>query len=404
MLRAAMSRSRALVIAASMVIMGTQPACNQSTPATQSTSPAADAQPGAPPASRVGREAFGTLPDGSAVELFTIRNANGIEVRAMTYGAIIVSLRVPDRGGRLDDIALGYETAAEYATKPKAYFGAVVGRYANRIANGRFVLDGKPVQVTVNDGKNHLHGGKRGFDAVTWRGEPFDDQRGAGVAFTYTSKDGEEGYPGTLTARVTYTLTDKNELIFDYHATTDAPTVVNLSQHTYFNLAGQGARDILEHDLQLFADRYTPVDDTLIPTGELAPVEGTPFDFRKPTAIGSRIGQDDVQLKRGRGYDHNWVLTRPGEGLQPAAKLTERTTGRSMTIATTEPGIQFYSGNFLDGSHQGKQGRVYNHRFGLCLETQHFPDSPNKPSFPSTTLRPGGQYESRTVLTFATEP
>jgi aldose 1-epimerase len=404
MLRAAMSRPRALVILVSLLIMGSQPGCNQSTPTPESTGPAGAEAPAAKPASRVARAAFGTLPDGTAVELFTVTNAKGIEVRAMTHGAIIVSLRVPDRQGQLDDIALGYDTAAEYVTNKTTYFGAVVGRYANRIARGRFTLDGKDVQLTVNDGKNHLHGGKKGFDAVSWRGEPFDDQRGAGVVFTYTSKDGEEGYPGTLTARVTYTLTDKNELIFDYHATTDAPTVVNLSQHTYFNLAGQGAREILEHDLQLFADRYTPVDDTLIPTGELAPVEGSPFDFRKPTAIGARIGQDNVQLKRGRGYDHNWVLTRSGEGLQPAAKLSERTTGRSMTIATTEPGIQFYSGNFLDGSNTGKQGRVYKHRVGLCLETQHFPDSPNKPTFPSTTLKPGAEYQSRTVLTFGTEP
>lgn len=349
------------------------------------------------------RAPFESVPDGSRVELFTFRNAGGVEVRAMTYGAIILSLRVPDRRGQLDDVVLGYDTAAEYVTNKTTYFGAVVGRYANRIAKGRFTLDGRTYQLATNDGPNHLHGGKKGFDAMVWRGEPFRDDRGAGVVFTYVSRDGEEGYPGTLTARVTYTLTDKNELIFDFHATTDAPTIVNLAQHSYFNLAGQGARDVLDHELQLFADRYTPVDETLIPTGELATVDGTPFDFRRATKIGARIDQEHVQLRRGRGYDHNWVLTRSGEGLQPAAKVIERSTGRTMEIATTEPGIQFYSGNFLDGGNIGKQGRPYRHRYGFCLETQHYPDSPNKPQFPSTVLRPGQEYRSRTVLTFGTE-
>ena len=321
----------------------------------------------------------------------------------MTYGAIILSLRVPDRQGQLDDVVLGYDTAAEYVTNKTTYFGAVVGRYANRIANGRFTLDGRPYQLATNDGPNHLHGGKKGFDAVIWRGEPFQDDRGVGVVFTYVSRDGEEGYPGTLTTRVTYTLTDKNELMFDFHATTDAPTIVNLAQHSYFNLAGQGARDVLDHELQILADRYTPVDETLIPTGELATVDGTPFDFTRPTKIGARIDQDHVQLRRGRGYDHNWVLTRSGEGLQPAAKVIERSTGRTMEIATTEPGLQFYSGNFLDGGNVGKQRRAYRHRYGFCLETQHYPDSPNKPNFPSTVLRPGQEYRSRTVLTFRTE-
>ena len=351
----------------------------------------------------VSRSPFGTLPDGSPIELFTFANAQGIEVRAMTYGGIIVSLRVPDRRGRLDDIVLGHDAAAPYVANNDPHFGAIVGRYANRIAKGRFALDGKTYQLSINNGPNHLHGGVKGFDNVLWRGEPVQEDRGAGVAFTYTSRDGEEGYPGTLTARVTYTLTQKNELIVDYHATTDAPTMINLSQHSYFNLAGQGARDVLDHELQLFADRFTPVDDALIPLGELAPVEGTPFDFRKPTTIGARIDRDHVQIRRGRGYDHNFVLTRAADGLQRAARVVERSSGRTMEVATTEPGVQLYTGNFLDGAITGKQGRVYQRRFGFCLETQHFPDSPNKPSFPSTVLRPGAEYRSRTVFTFATE-
>jgi aldose 1-epimerase len=387
-------RSRAFAVAVALIIMSSDSVWSRQRAASSTPRSAAP---------RATRAPFGTLPDGTAVEIFTLTNAAGIEVRAMTYGAIIVSLHVPDRRGQLDDVVLGYDTAAEYVTNKRTYFGAVVGRYANRIAKGRFTIDGRAYQLATNDGPNHLHGGNKGFDAVVWRGEPSQTDHGAAVAFTYTSRGGEEGYPGTLNVRVTYTLTDRNELIFEYHATTDAPTVVNLSQHSYFNLAGRGARDVLDHELQILADRYTPVDDTLIPTGELAAVEGTPFDFRRATRIGARIGDDHVQLRRGRGYDHNWVLTRSGGGLQPAALVVERSTGRRVQIATTEPGIQFYSGNFLDGSITGKQGRVYAHRSGFCLETQHFPDSPNEPQFPSTVLRPGQEYRSRTVLTFATE-
>jgi len=393
MLRAAMPASRPLVLAAFLLTMAISPGCSRESP-----------EPAAPPAAAAAanRAPFGTLPDGTAVELFTLTNAGGVEARAMTYGGIIVSLRVPDRRRQLDDIVLGYDTAAQYAG-PTPYFGAIVGRYANRIANGRFVLDGKTYKLATNNGPNHLHGGVKGFDKVIWSGEPFHDERGAGVVFTYTSRDGEEGYPGTVKARVTYTLTDRNELIVDYHATSDAPTVINLSQHSYFNLAGQGSRDVLEHELQINAEQYTPVDDALIPTGELAPVTGTQFDFRKLTAIGARIGEDHIQLERGRGYDHNFVLTRSGPDLQPAALVVERTTGRTLEVATTEPGMQFYTGNFLDGSITGKQGRVYRQRYGFCLETQHFPDSPNKPSFPSTVLRPGEEYRSRTVFRFGTE-
>ena len=344
----------------------------------------------------VTRSPFGKLPDGTAVESFTLRNAHGVEVRAITYGAIIVSLRVPDRAGRLDDVVLGHDDLAGYVAKP-AYFGAVVGRYGNRIAKGRFTLDGKTYTLATNNGPNHLHGGRRGFDKVVWKAEP--SATAASVTLRYTSPDGEEGYPGTLAARVTYTLTDKDELVFEYAATTDKATPLNLTQHSYFNLAGAGSgADILGHELTLDADRFTPVDATLIPLGTLATVSGTPFDFRKPTAIGARIGQDDEQLKRGGGYDHNFVIN--GEGLRHAARVVDPKTGRTMDVATTEPGVQFYSGNFLDGTITGKGGTVYKRRSALCLETQHFPDSPNQPDFPSTVLRPGETFRSTTVFGF----
>ena len=345
----------------------------------------------------VKREPFGKMPDGKAVERFTLTNANGVELKAMSYGGIITSLRVPDRTGRLDDIVLGFDHLESYL-KEHPFFGAIIGRYGNRIAKGAFTLDGKSYTLATNNAPNHLHGGNNGFDKVLWTGEPVAGRNA--IAFTRASPDGEEGYPGNLRVRVTYTLTDKNELIVDYLATTDKPTPVNLTQHSYFNLAGQASGDILGHQLLLNADRYTPVDDTLIPTGELAPVAGTPFDFRQPTAIGARIDQDHPQLKNGKGYDHNWVLNRTGSGRQLAARVIEPRTGRTMEIATTEPGIQFYSGNFLDGTLTGKAGAVYKHRTGFCLETQHYPDSPNQPKFPSTTLRPGTEYKTSTVFTF----
>jgi len=334
--------------------------------------------------------------DGKRIEVFTLTNAAGVEVTAMTYGAIILSWKTPDRTGKSTDIVLGFEDPARYLKGDSPYFGAIVGRYGNRIGGARFVLDGKPYALAANDGPNHLHGGKRGFDKVIWDGEPVKDSRGVSVAFTRTSPDGEEGYPGALTMRVTYTLTPKNELIVDYLATTDKPTVVNLTQHSYFNLAGDG--DILGHELRINADRYTPVDKTLIPTGELAPVEGTPFDFRKPMRIGARVASEHPQMQFGRGYDHNWVLARAGAGLSVAAELYEPSSGRSLQVSTTEPGLQFYSGNFLDGTLTGKGNRVYKHRNGLCLETQHFPDSPNKASFPTTILRPGEKYRTQTVF------
>jgi aldose 1-epimerase len=306
---------------------------------------------------------------------------------------------VADRDGQLDDVVLGYPTLDGYL-EASPYFGSIVGRYGNRIAGGRFTLDGKTYRLATNDGPNHLHGGLRGFDKVVWDAEPSETDSTATVALTYTSPAGEEGYPGTLRARVAYTLTASSELLVEYQATTDAPTPVNLTQHSYFNLAGAGRGDILGHELTIAADRYTPVDATLIPTGELAPVAGTPFDFRTPNPIGARIAQDDEQLRRGRGYDHNFVLTREGTGLASAARVVDRTTGRTLEISTTEPGIQFYSGNFLDGTITGKDGRVYGHRAGFCLETQHFPDSPNQPTFPSTILGPGEEYRSTTVFAF----
>ena len=342
------------------------------------------------------RAPFGTTPEGNAIELFTLANGHGVEVRVMTLGATIVSVRTPDRTGRVEDIVLGFDTLEPYLTKSR-YFGTIVGRYGNRIAKGRFVLDDKPVQLSVNSGANHLHGGNRGFDKVAWQGVPVEGREGVGVVFTYVSADGEEGYPGTMHASVTYTLTDENTLDVSYEATTDKATPINLTNHSYFNLAGRGRGDILQHQLMLNAARYTPVDATLIPTGEIAAVEGTPFDFRRPTAIGARIDGDHEQLRRGNGYDHNFVLdggsTWPGMHL--AGQVVEPSTGRTLTVATTEPGVQFYAGNNLDQALNG-----YGRRAGFCLETQHFPDSPNHPDFPSTILRPGATYRSKTVFIF----
>jgi aldose 1-epimerase len=320
-----------------------------------------------------------------------------MEVRAITYGGIITSLKAPDRTGAVADIVLGFDTLDGYL-KGHPFFGAIIGRYGNRIGQARFTVDGQTYKLAANNGPNHLHGGPKGFDKVLWSAQPVSWKNA--VTFSRTSPDGEEGYPGALSVQVTYQLTDKNELIVEYQATTDKATPVNLTQHSYFNLAGDGSGDILGHEMTIHADRYTPVDGTLIPTGELAPVDGTPFDFRQPTAIGARINDAHPQLENGQGYDHNWVVRRAGDGLQLAARVFEPKSGRTLEVATTEPGIQFYAGNFLDGSLAGKGGHVYRHRTGFCLETQHYPDSPNRPAFPSTILKPGETYRSTTVFTF----
>jgi len=347
----------------------------------------------------VTRAPFGRLPDGRPVDVFTLTNGRGLEVRAISYGAIIVSLHAPDRSGRLDDVVLGHDDLAGYLGA-SPYFGAVVGRYANRIARGHLFLDGRIHELAINDPPNHLHGGVRGFDKVVWDAEENAAPSGAGVTLRYASPAGEEGYPGMLRAAVTYTLTDGDELRIDYAARTDATTVVNLSQHSYFNLAGAGQGDVLGHELTVDAEHYLPIDETSIPTGAVAPVAGTPFDFREPAAIGSRIAQADEQLARAAGYDHNFVLRRRGPGLVSAARLVEPASGRRLDVRTTEPGLQLYTGNRLDGRIRGKSGRVYPPRAGLSLETQHFPDSPHHPEFPSTVLQPGQEYLSTTVFTF----
>jgi aldose 1-epimerase len=347
------------------------------------------------------KEAFGKSPDGEPVDLYILKNKHGMEVSAMTYGGAVVSIRVPDRKGHFDDVALGFDKADDYTAKVP-YFGAIIGRYGNRIANGKFTLDGKEYTLPKNDGPNSLHGGTKGFDKVLWAAEPFEKPGEVGVIFKHTSPNGDQGYPGDLKVTVTYTLNDNNELIFKYHATTDKPTPVNLTNHTYFNLAGDGKGDILGHELMLNADYFTPVDKTLIPTGKIESVKGTPFDFTKLMAIGARINDKDEQLILGHGYDHNFVINRKDKGLTLAARVYEPTSGRVMEVYTTEPGIQFYSGNFLDGTLTGKEGRVYKHRYGFCLETQHYPDSPNHPNFPSTILKPGQTYESETMYKFST--
>jgi aldose 1-epimerase len=353
-------------------------------------------------AQKIGKQPFGKTADGTSVELYTLTNSSGVEAKIMTYGGIVVSLKVPDRNGKLDDVVLGYDGLDGYLTS-HPYFGTITGRYANRIAKGKFTLDGREYTLAQNNGENHLHGGIKGFDKVVWKAREVKIKDGVGVELTYVSRDGEEGYPGNLSVTVTYTLTNKNELKIVYAATTDKATIVNLTNHSYFNLAGPKAGDILGHELMLNADRFTPVDRTLIPTGELRSVKGTPMDFTKPTAIGARIEQKDEQLLFGLGYDHNWVLNKTGASLTLAARVYEPTTGRVMEVYTTEPGIQFYTGNFLDGTITGKGGKVYQKRYGFCLETQHFPDSPNKPSFPSTVLRPSRKYTQTTVYKFSTK-
>lgn len=351
-------------------------------------------------------EPFGKTPDGTEVQVFTLTNKNGIKLRAMTYGAIVLSLETPDKQGKTADIVLGYNTLAEYI-KDTPYFGAIVGRYGNRIANGTFTLDGKKYSLATNNEpggmKCSLHGGLKGFDKVVWRGEPLVKDGFQGVKFSYTSKDGEEGYPGTLNVSVTYLLNDENEWRIDYVATTDQATPVNLTQHSYFNLKGEGNGDILDHAMTIKAVKFTPVTVGLIPTGELRSVEKTPFDFTSPHKIGERVNAEDEQIKFGGGYDHNWVLDNQSGKLALAAVVHEPTTGRLLEVHTTEPGMQFYCGNFLDGKLRGKSGKPYHLRNGFCLETQHYPDSPNQPSFPSTILRPENIWLSTTVYRFGTK-
>jgi aldose 1-epimerase len=347
--------------------------------------------------------AFGKTADGRNVSRYIMSNSKGVEATLIDYGASLVSLKVPDRNGKSLDVVLGYDDIAGYE-KDKAFFGASIGRYGNRIAGGQFVLNGTTYRLRKNDGPNSLHGGSPGFNKRLWTAVDRSRAGAEVVEFSYSSPDGEEGYPGTLKVKITYTLpADKNELKIDYAATTDKDTVVNLTNHSYFNLSGDMSQEILKHELLLHASEFTPVDATLIPTGELKPVKGTPFDFEQPTVIGSRINQDDEQLKFGKGYDHNWVLRGSSDpGLRLAAVALEPGSGRVLEVLTTEPGVQFYSGNFLDGSAYGKGGQAHNHRTGFCLETQHFPDSPNHKNFPSTVLRTGQTYRSSTIFRFST--
>lgn len=343
----------------------------------------------------VTKQPFGKTDIGTPVEIYTLKSG-AVEVRIMTYGAIVVSVKTPDKNGKVADVALGYDNLDGYLTGNKAFFGAIIGRYANRIAKGRFTVDGVSYQLPLNDGLNSLHGGTRGFDKVVWKAKEIPD----GVEFSHVSPDGDMGYPGKVTATVRYTLKG-NTLRIEYSATTDKDTVINLTNHSYFNLHGEGHGTILDHQLKLNASHYTPVDPTLIPTGQVAPVEGTPFDFRKLTAIGARINQSDEQLKRAKGYDDNWVLDTGGK-FGEAAELYDATSGRVVQVWTDQPGIQFYSGNFLDGTIKGKNGTMYLYRSGLALETQHFPDTPNHKNFPSAELKPGQTYHTVTEYRFST--
>ena len=349
------------------------------------------------------KKPFGKTPDGQPVDLYVLSNKNGVEAAITNYGGAVVSLKVPDRNGKFGDVVLGYDALDGYVND-KSYFGAIVGRYGNRIGHAQFSIDGKTYTLAKNNGENSLHGGIKGFNKAVWAAKELPAKNGQSLELTYLSKDGEEGFPGNLHVRVVYTLTDSSELKIEYSATTDKKTVVNLTNHTYFNLAGPGSGDILGHQLVIEADKFTPVDASLIPTGELRDVPGTPLDFGKATAIGARIDQDDEQLKLGHGYDHNFVLRRAaGAPISLAARVVEPNTGRVLEVWTTEPGVQFYTGNFLDGTARGKGGLAYARRSAFCLETQHFPDSPNQPKFPSVVLNPGEKYSTTTTYKFTTE-
>lgn len=345
---------------------------------------------------------FGKTPDGQTVEIYTLKNAKGAEARILTYGGIVQYLSVPDKSGKFDDVVLGYDNLQGYIDKTP-YFGALIGRYGNRIGGAKFTLEGKTYKLATNNGPNSLHGGVVGFDKVVWTARPMETAQGPALILTYLSKDGEEGFPGNLTVTAIYTLTDDNALKVEFTAQTDKPTVVNLTHHSYFNLAGQGKGDILGHVLYINSDKTTPVDAELIPTGEIADVTGTPFDFRKPTPIGARINDPDKVLQYGPGYDHNWIVNNPPGKFGLQAKVVEPGTGRVMEVWSDEPAVQFYAGNFLDGTIIGKGGVAYQKRTGFCLEPQHYPDSPNKPNFPSVVLLPGQTFHNTIVYKFSTE-
>ena len=360
-------------------------------------------QPQSKPAATISKEPFGTK-EGIQVDLYTLRNAKGLEARIINYGGIVVSLKVADRNGQFGDVVLGFDNLDGYLSpdflKSNPYFGALIGRYGNRIGKSKFTLDGKVYTLAANNGPNHLHGGIKGFDKVVWEARPLQGEEPS-LELHYLSKDGEEGYPGNLNVTAVYTLTNDNELKIEFTAVTDKDTVVNLTHHSYFNLAGKG--DILGHEVMINANKFTPVDSTLIPTGELRAVAGTPFDFTSPTAIGARINQDNEQLKFGKGYDHNWVINKPAGELGVMARVYEPTSGRVLEVLSAEPGLQFYSGNFLDGTLKGKGGWVYQFRNGFCMEPQHYPDSPNKPDFPSVVLKPGETYKNTIIYRFSTK-
>lgn len=362
------------------------------------TVPSAQAAGGGP---SISKKHFGTLSNGKKIDVYTLRNSGGMRVKILTYGGILQSIEVPGSGGEFANVTLGFDNLSDYVKK-SPYFGCITGRYANRVAKGRFTLDGKRYRLAANDGPNHLHGGVKGFDKRIWKAEPFKRHDSVGLVLTYTSPDGEEGYPGTLRTKVVYTLTGDNRIRMDYRATTSRPTIVNLTNHAYFNLRGEGNGRILGHELQINASRYTPVGKTLIPTGRIARLGGTPLDFREPTAIGERIDSRNQQMVRGGGYDHNYVLDSRGQGLEVAARVVEPDSGRVLEVITDQPGLQFYSGNFLDGTLRGTSGRSYPKRSGFALESQHFPDSPNHTNFPSTVLRPGDVYRTTTIYAFST--
>ena len=346
------------------------------------------------------REAFGSLPDGRSAEEILITNAKGMVLGISDYGGLITSIQVPDRDGNVEELTLAFDSVGAY--RARAYYGPIIGRYGNRIGNARFTLEGEEYQLAANNGPHHLHGGPTGFHTKLWAAEPFSRADGAGVILSYTSPDGEEGYPGTVDVKVTYTLTNDNEIVIDYQATTDRTTHINLTNHAYFNLAGAGQGDHVDHLLMINASRYTPTDAQLIPTGELAEVAGTPLDFRQPTRIGDQLEADHHEIRTGSGYDHNFVIDRQGDGLELAARLSDPASGRVMEVLTTEPGIQFYSGNW-GRAIPGRNGASYPRWGGLALETQHFPDTPNQPDFPSTVVRPGEEYRSSTIYKFFVE-